>query len=157
MVGLSGNRTIPSSSQPTNLAGLASCESSGSNNTLSHFLKSVIGMYGPPPSCKRKVSLAVGLRQCIRPLVESMTPGLDGHPLAFAPINWTVWLGPFPISGSESVGSTHCHLSPQANREGTVFLNRDFRWTQQGRERDSVPPCTTRPRPFGLAYWPTLR
>jgi hypothetical protein len=34
--------------------------------------------------------LAVGLRQCIRPLVESMTPGLDGHPLAFAPINWTV-------------------------------------------------------------------
>jgi hypothetical protein len=38
-----------------------------------------------------KMSLAVGLRQCIRPLVESMTPGLDGHPLAFAPINWTVW------------------------------------------------------------------
>jgi hypothetical protein len=22
-----------------------------------------------------------------------MTPGLDGHPLAFAPINWTVWCG----------------------------------------------------------------
>ena len=38
-----------------------------------------------------KMSLAVGLRQCIRPLVESMTPGLDGHPLAFAPINWTVF------------------------------------------------------------------
>jgi len=37
-----------------------------------------------------KMSLAVGLRQCIRPLVESVTPGLDGHPLAFAPINWTV-------------------------------------------------------------------
>jgi len=66
-------------------------------------------------------SLAVGLRQCIRPSVESKTPGLDGHPLAFAPINWTVWLGPFPIAGSESVGSTHCHLSPQANREGTFL------------------------------------
>jgi len=38
-----------------------------------------------------KMSLAVGLRQCIRPLVESKTPGLDGYPLAFAPINWTDW------------------------------------------------------------------
>jgi hypothetical protein len=37
-----------------------------------------------------KMSLAVGLRQCIGPLVESKTPGHDGHPLAFAPINWTV-------------------------------------------------------------------
>ena len=37
-----------------------------------------------------KMSLAVGLRQCIRPLVESKTPGHDGHPLAFAPIKWTV-------------------------------------------------------------------
>jgi len=73
-----------------------------------------------------KMSLAVGLRQCIRPLVESKTPGHDGHPLAFAPINWTVWLGPFPKAGSESVGSTHCHLSPRANREGTFLLNREF-------------------------------
>ncbi len=102
--------------------------------------KPLLGMYGPPPSCKRKMSLAVGLRQCIRPLVESMTPGLDGHPLAFAPINWTVWLGPFPRAGSESVGSTHCHLSPQANREGTVFLDRDFRWTPVGSIAGSQTP-----------------
>jgi hypothetical protein len=37
---------------------------------------------------KRK--MAVGLRQCIRPLVESVTPGHDGYPLALVPIMWTV-------------------------------------------------------------------
>jgi hypothetical protein len=72
------------------------------------------------------MSLAVGLRQCIRPLVESMTPGLDGHPLAFAPINWTVWLGPFPKAGSESVGSTHCHQLSASKPGRNFFLNRDF-------------------------------
>jgi len=37
-----------------------------------------------------KRRMAVGLRQCIRPLVELFTPGHDGYPLAFVPINWTV-------------------------------------------------------------------
>src|ERR1700686_3703868 len=36
-----------------------------------------------------KRTMAVGLRQCIRPLVESVTPGHDGYPLALVPINWT--------------------------------------------------------------------
>src|SRR6266705_4899119 len=53
---------------------------------------------------KRK--MAVGLRQCIRPLVESSTPGHDGYPLALVRIMGTVWEGPFPISGFESVGET---------------------------------------------------
>jgi len=38
-----------------------------------------------------KRAMAVGLRQCIRPLVESLTPGHDGYPLALVPIMWTVW------------------------------------------------------------------
>jgi hypothetical protein len=41
--------------------------------------------------CKRRTKMAFGLRQCIRPLVESTTPGHDGYPLALVPIMWTVW------------------------------------------------------------------
>src|SRR5260370_32630326 len=37
-----------------------------------------------------KQKMAVGLRQCIRPLVESTTPGHDGYPLALVRIMWTV-------------------------------------------------------------------
>ena len=48
-------------------------------------------MYGPPQSCKRKTNDGKGgLRKCIRPLVESLTPGHDGDPLALVPIKWTV-------------------------------------------------------------------
>jgi hypothetical protein len=39
-----------------------------------------------------------------------VTPGHDGYPLAFVLINLTAWKRPFPISGFESVGETHCHL-----------------------------------------------
>ena len=53
-------------------------------------------MYGPPQSCKRKTSNGkFGLRKCIRPSVESLTPGHDGNPLAPVPINWTVSLETF--------------------------------------------------------------
>src|ERR1700675_257959 len=70
-----------------------------------------------------KRSMAVGLRQCIRPLVESLTPGHDGYPLAFVLINWTASKRPFPISGFESVGETHCHLYfPPADLAGTRFF-----------------------------------
>src|SRR6202521_4704700 len=69
-----------------------------------------------------KRRMAVGLRQCIRPSVEAVTPGHDGYPLAFVLINWTAWKRPFPRSGFESVGETHCHLYfPPADLAGTVF------------------------------------
>jgi hypothetical protein len=59
--------------------------------------------------------------------VESVTPGHDGYSLALVPIMWTVWLGPFPISGFESVGETHCHLCfPPADLAGTLFLKPRF-------------------------------
>jgi hypothetical protein len=35
-------------------------------------------MYGPPPCRKRKVKRQGGLRKCIRPLVEFVTPGQNG-------------------------------------------------------------------------------
>src|ERR1700722_10466415 len=70
-----------------------------------------------------KCSMAVGLRQCIRPSVESVTPGHDGCPLAFVLINWTAWKRPLAVSGFESVGETHCHLYfPPADLAGTFFL-----------------------------------
>jgi len=74
-----------------------------------------------------KRRMAVGLRQCIRPLVESLTPGHDGYPLAFVPINWTASKRPLPISGFESVGETHCHLySSPADLAGTLFPKQGF-------------------------------
>ncbi len=35
-------------------------------------------MYGPPSCRKRKMMVTVGLRKCIRPLLEWIAPGLDG-------------------------------------------------------------------------------
>jgi hypothetical protein len=75
----------------------------------------------------KNVTMAVGLRQCIRPSVESETPGHDGYPLAFVLINWTAWMRPFPIAGFESAGETHCHLYfPPADLVGTLFPKQRF-------------------------------
>src|SRR5258708_12507947 len=83
-----------------------------------------------------KRRMAVGLRQCIRPSVESMTPGHDGCPLAFVLINWTAWMRPFPISGFESVGETHCHLYfPPSDLAGPFSLNRHFTLCSQQQTR----------------------
>src|SRR6266550_1275634 len=48
-----------------------------------------------------KRRMAHGLRQCIRGLVESVTPGYGGYPLALVPFNWAVSEEPVPISGTE--------------------------------------------------------
>src|SRR5207249_2021558 len=51
----------------------------------------VIGMYGPPLRRKRNLRMSqVGLRKCIRPLLEWITPGQDGMRCALFPINWSV-------------------------------------------------------------------
>src|ERR1700681_2438446 len=105
---------------------------------------------------KRRV--AVGPRQCIRPSVESVTPGHDGCPLAFVLINWTASMRPFPRSGFESVGETHCHLYfPPADLAGTLSLNRDFKLSPQKRERDSVRSYIRLPRTCEPACWPKRR
>src|SRR6266850_7726452 len=50
-----------------------------------------IGMYGPPLRRKRNLRMPqVGLRKCIRPLLEWITPGQDGMRCALFPINWSV-------------------------------------------------------------------
>ena len=47
----------------------------------------LLGMYGPPLRRKRKVRVSqVGLRKCIRPLLEWITPGQDGMRCALFPI-----------------------------------------------------------------------
>jgi hypothetical protein len=105
-----------------------------------------------------KCSMAVGLRQCIRPSVESVTPGHDGCPLALVLINWTAWMRPFPRSGFESVGETHCHLYfPPADLAGTFFLNRDFKLSPQRLERDCVRSYIRPPMPCEPACWPKRR
>jgi hypothetical protein len=45
----------------------------------SHLPATGIGriMYGPPRDCKGKFGRETGLRQCIRPLMESRAPGQD--------------------------------------------------------------------------------
>src|SRR5260370_42084466 len=45
-------------------------------------------MYGPPLLRKRNVRMSqVGLRKCIRPLLECITPGQDGMRCALFPIS----------------------------------------------------------------------
>jgi hypothetical protein len=49
------------------------------------------GMYGPPLRRKRKVRVSqVGLRKCIRPSLEWITPGHDGMRCALFPISYSV-------------------------------------------------------------------
>src|SRR6202521_1391314 len=57
----------------------------------SHLISPVIGMYGPPQSCKRKTNNGSWSALMYSALVESSTPGHDGYPLALVPIMWTVW------------------------------------------------------------------
>src|SRR5216684_8849014 len=70
------------------------------NNVVYHiFLKDaqvpddqLTGMYGPPLRRKRNVRMSqVGLRKCIRPLLEWITPGQDGMRCALLPISYSVF------------------------------------------------------------------
>ena len=65
------------------------CGSLDRGNSVCHCpINAVIGMYGPPLRRKRKVRMSqVGLRKCIRPLLEWITPGQDGMRCALFPIN----------------------------------------------------------------------
>src|SRR5258708_30055343 len=102
-----------------------------------------------------KRRMAVGLRQCIRPSVESVTPGHDGYPLAFVLINWTAWKRPFPISGFESVGETHCHpYFPPAYLAGTFFPNRHFKRSPPTPQPASPPSSIRPPTPCEPACLP---
>ena len=54
------------------------------------LINGLSGMYGPPQVCKRKTRVAVGFAVMYPALLESETPGHDGNPPAFVPLNWTV-------------------------------------------------------------------
>src|SRR5229473_3364966 len=86
----------------------------------------LIGMYGPPPRRKRNLKTPqVGLRKCIRPLLEWITPGQDGMRCALFSINWSVakdyfrfriWRAP----GSTVVPSPHSPADLAGNRDLAV-------------------------------------
>jgi len=63
--------------------------------------KGIIGICAPPRVTSEKRRMADGLRQYIRGLVESVTPGHDGHPLALVPFNWAVRKNLFRYQGSK--------------------------------------------------------
>src|SRR5882762_6437403 len=83
-------------------------------------------MYGPPPRRKRNLKTPqVGLRKCIRPLLEWITPGQDGMRCALFSINWSVakdyfrfriWRAP----GSTVVPSPHSPADLAGNRDLAV-------------------------------------
>src|SRR5258707_15800397 len=83
-------------------------------------------MYGPPPRRKRNLKTPqVGLRKCIRPLLEWITPGQDGMRSALFSINWSVakdyfrfriWRAP----GSTVVPSPHSPADLAGNRDLAV-------------------------------------
>src|SRR5712664_3797382 len=86
----------------------------------------IIGMYGPPPRRKRNLRTPqVGLRKCIRPLLEWITPGQDGMRCALFSINWSVakdyfrfriWRAP----GSTVVPSPHSPADLAGNHDLAV-------------------------------------
>src|SRR5260221_8318318 len=83
-------------------------------------------MYGPPPRRKRNLRTPqVGLRKCIRPLLEWITPGQDGMRCALFSINWSVakdyfrfriWRAP----GSTVVPSPHSPADLAGNHDLAV-------------------------------------
>src|ERR1700751_6096730 len=83
------------------------------------------GMYGPPPYCKRKMrKTEIGLRECIRPLLDSRSPGLNGMRCALVLFNNAAFVGIFRMQVSGAPGSTvvPSHGSP-ANLAGSENLD----------------------------------
>src|SRR6266436_4129606 len=119
-----GSTVVPSPHSPADLAG---------NRDLAvvarlqpHRLILDADMYGPPPRRKRNLKTPqVGLRKCIRPLLEWITPGQDGMRCALFSINWSVakdyfrfriWRAP----GSTVVPSPHSPADLAGNHDLAV-------------------------------------
>src|SRR5712664_4888299 len=87
----------------------------------------IIGMYGPPPRRKRNLKTPqVGLRKCIRPLLEWITPGQDGMRCALFSINWSVskdylWSAASPQAKFEDATSWSAQMY-------TAFVGVDHSW-----------------------------
>src|SRR5216684_4362628 len=84
-------------------------------------------MYGPPPRRKRNLKTPqVGLRKCIRPLLEWITPGQDGMRCALFSINWSVakdyvWSAASPQAKFEDATSWSAQMY-------TAFVGVDHSW-----------------------------
>src|ERR1700730_458072 len=105
-----------------------------------------------------KRTMAVGLRQCIRPLVESLTPGHDGAARP-RPYNVDGLVRTFSDSRFRERGRDPLPSLFSASRPGrnSFSLNRDFMQTQQERECDSVGSGIRPPRPCEPICWPKPR
>src|SRR6266436_1881832 len=109
-------------------------------------------MYGPPPRRKRNLKTPqVGLRKCIRPLLEWITPGQDGMRCALFSINWSVakdyfrfriWRAP----GSTVVPSPHSPADLAGNHDLAVVAR-----LQPHRPRQSAQPTDQDPVSIGPA------
>src|SRR6266478_879569 len=80
------------SDEPTRCTFPMNCLYSTCRFTLIPDGGQLTGMYGPPLRRKRIVRMSqVGLRKCIRPLLEWITPGQDGMRCALLPISYSVF------------------------------------------------------------------
>jgi hypothetical protein len=84
-------------------------------------------MYGPPPCRKRKVRRQVGLRKCIRPLVEFVTPGQDGMRYALFLFNCSILKTAWRIRLGERRVRPLCHLIVRQQPWQETLLDRR-RW-----------------------------
>ena len=115
----------------------------------------IIGMYGPPQNCKRKSRWRFGLRQCIRPLVESATPGHDG----FRPLSSL-------LASRSRRTSTDIRFRKRRFDRCAISVIRQQTWQEiihsdlssGGCDQDRNPIrlvlAQTPPRPCGAAYSP---
>jgi hypothetical protein len=86
-------------------------------------------MYGPPLRRKRNVSMSqVGLRKCIRPLLEWITPGQDGMRCALFPISNSVLRDFFRVRVLRAPGST---VVPSPHSPADRAGNHDLRSSRQ--------------------------
>ena len=82
-------------------------------------------MYGPPLRRKRNVRVSqIGLRKCIRPLLEWITPGQDGMRCALFPISYSVFRDFFRVRVLRAPGST---VVPSHGSPADLARNQDLR------------------------------
>src|SRR6266852_5537833 len=97
------------------------------------------GMYGPPLRRKRNLRVSqVGLRKCIRPLLEWITPGQDGMRCALFPTTISVLKDFFRVRVLRAPGST---VVPSPHSPADLAGNHDLRSRRQPVAGESGCSC----------------
>src|SRR5713101_3009453 len=96
-------------------------------------------MYGPPLRRKRNVRTSqIGLRKCIRPLLEWITPGQDGMRCALFPTTISVLKDFFRVRVLRAPGST---VVPSPHSPADLAGNHDLRSRRQPVAGESGCSC----------------